>query len=181
MNIEAYVVVGDDDHYCDRNGRMPDSLKHETEWAFFQAGLDAADIVVLGRLSHEVTPNPKHRRRLILTRSVVQCVCADGHVYWNPTDAPLQTALSLFPSPARKLAVVGGQFVFDFFLRHAPGYSRFHLSQIEGVKVPAGRAVFSAVSSQRSAADVLRGAGYTTVHQQKLASNVKVTSWAPSL
>ena len=178
MNIEAYVVVGDDDHYCDQNGNMPESLKHEAEWAFFQAGLDAADIIVMGRRSHEITPNPKQRSRLVLTRKVTECMREGGHVYWNPAHASLRQALSLFEGSTERLAVVGGQVAFDLFLTAPLKYDRFHLSRIHGVQVPDGRGVFSATSPGTDAASILRSAGYDMVAYQTLAPGVDVFTWS---
>jgi len=174
------VVVGDDDHYCDAFGQMPAALRHETEWAFFQAGLDAADIVVLGRVGHEVTPNPKARPRLILTRSIETCARRGKHVFWNPTGAALPIALALFDDPIDTLAVVGGQHVCDVFLRGPYSYDRFYLSRIEGVRLPGGQGVFSAVSSEVSAADVFQQSGYKIAERRTLAPGVHVETWIPS-
>lgn len=180
MQIEAYVVVGDDDHYCDAQGHMPPALRHPTEWAFFQAGLDAVDIVVLGRIGHEVTPNPSARRRLVLTRSVPTCEQRGEHVYWNPLGASLPDALALFTHPAQALAVVGGQLVCDHFLGGPHTYDRFYLSRIAGVRLPGGRGVFSDVSPNTSAADIFRRSGYENSETSTLASGVSVETWTPT-
>lgn len=173
------MIVGDDDMICDADGVMPEKLKSDADWAFFQAGLDAADVCVLGRKNHEVSPNPKRRLRLVLTRSV-SGVEADGNVVlWNPADASLDTALACFETKVSHLAVVGGQAVFDFFLSEPHRYTLFHLSRITGVRIPNGRATFSDIQSDSklSTEDVLRKNGYAPKKKMSLEEGVDVVSW----
>ena len=179
MRIEAYVIVGDDDMLCDADGVMPESLKNDADWAFFQAGLDAADVCVLGRKSHEASPNPKRRLRLVLTGSVTAVESDGDAVLWNPAGTSLDNALACFDIQVGHLAVVGGQTVFDFFLSGPNRYSRFHLSRIAGVRIPDGRATFSAIENDSglSAEDVLQLHGYTPKEKAILDEGVEVVSW----
>ena len=64
LEIHGYAIVSDDDRIADASGAMPEALRNEADWAYFQAGLDAADWVALGRASHEAAPNLRRRRRL---------------------------------------------------------------------------------------------------------------------
>jgi len=179
MQIEAYVIVSDDDMICDAEGVMPESLKNDADWAFFQAGLDAADVCVLGRLNHELTPNPKRRRRLVLTRSVEGIVRDKDAAFWNPADKDLNSALASFEMDVNHLAVVGGQAIFDFFLSGSHRYTRFHLSRIAGLRIPNGRTVFSGVGGADgvSAEAILRRNGYSVIEKFKLDEEVEVESW----
>lgn len=178
LRIEAYVVVGEDGHYCDAQGNLPDALKNDAEWAFFQAGLDASDLIVLGRKSHEATPNVRERRRLVMTRSVASLTRVDQTVFWNPSGASLETALAQFENPIASIAVVGGQAAFDHFLTGSYRYHRFHLSVIAGVKLPGGRPLFSEMDTKPvDARQVLQSAGYRVMEQQTLAPGVTVSSW----
>ena len=68
--IEGYAIVSAEGMIADADGVMPDSLKNDADQAMFTAGLDAADVVVHGRHSHEGQPNSPRRRRLVATRSV---------------------------------------------------------------------------------------------------------------
>jgi hypothetical protein len=52
VSIEGYAVVSADGMIADRDGRMPDGLKHEPDARFFREGLDSAALVVHGRHSH---------------------------------------------------------------------------------------------------------------------------------
>lgn len=177
--IEGYVVVGDDDMICDAHGVMPASLKNDADWAFFQAGLDAADVCVLGRLNHEASPNPKRRRRLVLTTSVSGVERDENLVFWNPAATSLVQALANFEIEVSHLAIVGGQAVFDFFLSGSQRYTRFHLSRIEGVRLPNGRKTFSMMESDTKlrTEDVLEQNNYVPKEVQQLDEGVEVVSW----
>lgn len=181
LRIEAYVVVGEDDFICDRQGRMPNSLKNDAEWKFFQDGLDAADVTVLGRKSHHQTPNHKNRRRLIMTRSESQRSINDREVFWNPSTESLLAALEVFDLPEfPALAIVGGQSAFDYFLQLPHRYTKFHLSRVHGVTIPGGRGVFSAIHRERvSAKTVLADNGFAPQPARVLDQGVEVVTWVP--
>ena len=67
--IEGYAIVSDDDLIAGPDGRTPDALRNEADWAYFQRELDRADLVALGRLGHEANPNVRQRRRTSWMRS----------------------------------------------------------------------------------------------------------------
>ncbi|MEQ9504920.1 MAG: hypothetical protein RLO80_01530 [Hyphomonas sp.] len=182
MRIEAYAVVSEDDRITGASGEMPAELKTAAEWNFFQAGLDEADIVVLGRFSHLVAPNPKKRRRLVMTRSVPR-LQREGEitVFWNPGGSSLAEALAAFAIPVAHLAIAGGQGVFDHFLSGPHTYTAFHLSRIDGVTLPGGRAVFGEVEASGSAATALLQAhGYHPGPRRQLDPLAHVITWTPA-
>jgi hypothetical protein len=88
--IEGYAIVSEDGMIANAAGIMPDSLKFEADRNFFERGLDAVDVVVHGRHSHERQPRSYLRRRLILTRQV-PTIAADPSnekaLFWNPAGA----------------------------------------------------------------------------------------------
>lgn len=180
MLIEGYAVVSADDRITDVDGCMPPLLKSDAEWDFFQAGLDAADITVLGRLSHDVTPNPRQRRRLVLSRSTqpARPDATPQTVFWNPEQAELAEALAALDCPVRHMAVAGGQGVFDHFLQGPHRYTTFHLSRMESVTLPDGTAVFGDIEKKGlSAETVLRSAGYVPGPRRQLDHMAQVVSW----
>ena len=59
LAFAGYAIVSADGFIADDDGHMPDSLKFEADWAYFQAALDRADITLIGRLTHEAAPNVK--------------------------------------------------------------------------------------------------------------------------
>ena len=179
MRIEAYAVIGDDDRIADAAGVMPDALKNDAEWAFFQKGLDAADITVLGRRSHDATPNHKQRQRLVLTRSVPGIERHGKVVFWNPDGVALDIALSHFDGAVSHMAVAGGRDIFDYFLTGPYRYTAFHLSRIAGVTLPGGVGVFTDVEAGRTAEQVLTSSGYRPLPKRVLDEDVEVVSWVP--
>lgn len=180
--IEGYAVVSDDDCIANADGRMPEALKSEAEWAFFQAGLDAADVVVLGRLSHKVTPNPKKRLRLVTTSSVDEPqIDEEGTVFWNPAESGLDGALALFQTDVKRLAITGGQGVFDAFLSGEARYSAFFLSRMAGVRLVGGRKVFLQCQTEKMTAEtVLERAGFCAKEHKVLDTYASVTAWRPT-
>lgn len=180
MRIEAYVVVSDDDKLADENGEMPEALKNDAEWEFFQKGMDTADVTVLGRRSHEATPNHRGRRRLVMTRSPNVFEPEPNVLFWNPQDTDLRQALLSFGDGMDHLAVVGGQSVFDYFLTGPNRYTTFHLSRVHGVRLPGGIGAFRAIDETNDTAeDVLRSAGYKPGDRRILDEGVDVVSWIP--
>ena len=180
MKIEAYAVVSDDDRITDASGRMPAELCNDKEWDFFQAGLDAADISVLGRISHETTANVRGRLRLILTSAAETADSGNGTIFWNPDRTPLEKALAGFGRPVGHLAITGGRRVFDYFLHGPHRYTAFHLSRIEGVRLPGGIPVFTDVDAKgMTAEEVLRAAGYQPGPRRQLDAVSHVVTWIP--
>ena len=49
VEIHGYAIVSRDDRIADAAGDMPESLRNDADWTYFQAGLDASDWVALGR------------------------------------------------------------------------------------------------------------------------------------
>ncbi len=183
MQIEAYVVVSDDDMLADHNGKLPAALKNDAEWAFFQAGLNRSDVTILGRRSHAATPNHKHRRRIVMTRSVdtTGVIDQDRALFWNPAETDLTDALAVFDANLGHLAIVGGQAVFDYFLTGPFKYTAFHLSRVHGVELPGGTGVFGAVEATGNTAEaVLTANGFTPDPVRVLDEGVDVVTWKPN-
>lgn len=176
IEIHGYAIASRDDRIAGVDGRTPDALRNEADWAYFQRELDQADIVAIGRLGHEANPNPRRRRRLVLSRSAKGLERRADAWWWNPERlAWAEAHAALLPAGGR-VAVPGGRDVFDLFL--AIGYDAFHLSRAERVTLGAGRAVFSACE-RGGAAAVLTGAGLSAGAVQVLdaAADVTLTVW----
>jgi hypothetical protein len=159
LEIHGYAIVSADDRIADAGGEMPAALRNEADWGYFQAELDRADWMALGRRSHGATPNPRGRLRLIVSRSVRSLERRDDGWWWRPDGLPFyEVAARLMPDGGR-LAIPGGQGVFDLFL--GIGYTAFHLSRAEAATLPGGRGVFAATEAGEAADAVLRRAGLT--------------------
>ena len=157
LEIHGYAIVSDDDRIADASGAMPEALRNEADWAYFQAELDRADLIAIGRASHEATPNAKGRRRLVISRSAAGLERRADALWWNPLSREWNSvARELLPNGGR-VDVPGGQAAFDLFL--GIGFTAFHLSRAEGVSLPGGRGLFAACEAGRSAQALLAGAG----------------------
>lgn len=141
--IHGYAIVSDDGMIADAAGAMPEQLKNDADWAYFQAQLDLSHMVLVGRRSHQAAPSTDRRRRVVMSRSVSALEQRDNVWWWNPAAVSLAEALArLLPSGGR-VAVPGGQAVFDL-LAQWRAFDQFHLSRALGVRLPGGRPAFSA-------------------------------------
>ncbi len=155
--IHGYAIVSDDDRIADASGAMPAALRNDADWAYFQAELNRADLVALGRSSHEATPNARGRRRLVLSRSAASLERRSDAWWWNPREiAWSEVATRLVPEGGR-VGVPGGQGAFDIFLKL--GFTAFHFSRAQGVVLRGGRGLFEACEAGIPASRVLRQAG----------------------
>ncbi len=121
---------------------MPDALRFEADWAYFQAALDAADITMLGRHTHEAAPNVKRRCRLVVSRGGRAVIQEDARTWWvNSEDVAPEAAIAAVMGAAADVAVVGGTGVFSWILAEG-GFKEFHLSLAHHVRLGAGRPLF---------------------------------------
>ena len=155
--VSGYAIVSDDDRIAGADGLVPPSLRNEMDWNYYQNALAHSDLIVFGHRSHKFEPNERGDRRLVVWSAPTNLLQREDAWWWNPS-------LMSWKDVARKLmpqgglvAVPGGQGVFDLFLKI--GYDGFHLSRAHGVKLPGGRAVFSACDRGVSAETVLARTG----------------------
>ncbi len=152
--------------------RTPPSLRNDKDWARFQAALDVAAIVVLGRIGHEAHPNPG-RRRLVLTRRVATLASDPGDAnatLWNPEGLAWDAAARQLGLADGIVAVTGGQMVFDLFLSLFTG---FDLVEAANVTIPGGIACFSSADPVTA----LTGAGLAVAEVTPLDPGVTLSVW----
>jgi hypothetical protein len=157
LDIRGYAIVSDDDKIAAADGLTPPSLRNDKDWAYYQAALAAADLVVFGRRSHEAEPNLHGQRRLVVSRTAAGLERRADAWWWDANREPWnEVAARLLPAGGL-VAAPGGQVVFDLFL--AIGFTEFHLSRAHGVTLPGGRSVFSACEAGVPAEMALAQAG----------------------
>ena len=176
--IEGYAIVSDDGMLANAAGIMPDALKFEADQRFFERGLDAVDVVVHGRHSHEQQPRSPLRRRLILTEDIPAIAPDPSNVkalFWNPAGASFEQALAALAAPIASVGIIGGTGVFGMFLDR---YDVFYLSRAPGVRLPGGRPVFPGVPAQ-TPEDVMASHGLKRSERRMLdpAKGLAVVSW----
>lgn len=173
IEIHGYAIISADDRIADAAGVMPSALHNGADWAYFQAGLDRADWIAIGRTSHEATPNPKRRRRLVLSRQARALEERTDDWWWNPLEISCADVLQRLLRDGGHIAVPGGQAAFDLFL--ALGFSTFHLSRVAGVTLPGGRGVFGGCERGTSAESALGAAGLQPDETQLIDAPACVT------
>ena len=119
------------------------------------------------------TPTLKRRNRLVLSSSARRVERRADAWWWNPADAPLETALRQAAPAGGIVAVPGGRQVFDLFLDL--GFDEFHLARAVSVRVPDGIPVFSGIAEGRPAEALLAAHGLVAGETEVLDSKAKVT------
>jgi hypothetical protein len=177
--VHGHAILSRDDMFADASGRTPPQLRNPADWRRFQAALDAAAVTVLGRLGHEAHPNsaPERRRRLVVSARAKGLERGDDAWWWNPAGRPFEDALQQVAPGGGIIAVPGGQRVFDLFL--TIGYDEFHLARAERVTLRDGRTLFSGLTAERSAEDMLSGSGLVSAGHEVLdpAAGVTLAIW----
>jgi hypothetical protein len=158
IEIHGYAIISDDDKIAAADGLLPPSMRNDKDWGYYQNALAFSDLVVFARASHELEPNTRGDRRLVISRSAAggleQRVDA---WWWDPAEVEWGEVVARLLPSGGVVATGGGEVAFDLFL--GIGYDAFHLSRAKGVKLPGGRFVFSACNARVSAEAVLTGAG----------------------
>lgn len=175
--FEGHAIVSADDKIADADGNKPAALDHPADWARFQAALDEAVLIVLGRRSHEASPDRHGRKRLVVSRSVEALERRADGWWWNPAGAGLEDALHAVAPDGGLVAIPGGRGAFDYFLDS--GFDAFHLTRSALIALPGGVPVFSACEDGTRAEAVLQGAGMRPAEYEALdaAAGVSVTVW----
>ena len=178
IRFVGHAIVSADDRIADAAGGFPASLRNAADWALFQAALDRAALVLIGRASHDAAPNVTGRRRLIVSRGVRGLERRAGGDWLNPAEVPLDDALATLLPAGGEVAVPGGQAVFD--LVGADRFSAFHLARSHRVRLPGGRGLFRACEAGVPAAAILAGGGLAPGPAEVIdpAAAVTLTIWS---
>lgn len=171
--LHGYVIVSRDDRLADAHGRFPEALRNEADWAYFQGGLDRAEATLLGRLSHEASPNHRNRLRIVVSGSARGVERRADAFWWNPGEASLAEALAAAVPQGGEIAVPGGQAVFD--LVGPARFGAFHLARAHDVAIPDGRGVFAACEAGTPAEDLLREGGLVAGRATWLDEDARVS------
>jgi dihydrofolate reductase len=178
--IEGYAIISQDGMIADHAGHMPAVLQVKEDQEFFHGGLDRSAVVVHGRRSHEGGANADRRFRLLVTSRVPTLLRHERHhnaLWWNPAGASLMEAWSALGAPSGTLAVIGGAKVYEVFWEMR--YDAFHLTRVAHARLPAGRPIFSGVTSGKTPEEVLASHGLVASSERILDARAGVTlvSW----
>jgi dihydrofolate reductase len=172
IDIVGHAIVSADGMIADRNHRMPAALRSEADWRRFQAALDSAALVVLGRLGHEAHPNPGRKRLVVTSRAawLERDPGDDNIMLWNPDGISFRRVLAGLGIADGTIAVTGGQRVFDLFL---PGFTQFDLVTVADATIPDGVPCFSGGPPR----EMLAQAGMRVAETEELEAGVTLQLW----
>lgn len=163
--FEGYAVVSADGFIADAGGVMPNALKFDADWDYFQTALDRADVTLIGRHTHEAAPNFKKRHRLVFSTRTDGLVKEDATTTWiDPAKADPCRAITQLFGPSANVAVVGGRGVFDWVLSN-PSFSAFHLSLAHQARLGQGQTIFKGADDLEAALSLLSHRGLTLEHR----------------
>ena len=157
VRITGYAIVSDDDKIAGADGLVPPSLRNEKDWEHYQTSLANSDLIVFGHKSHELEPNVRGDMRVVVSRHADGLEQRADGWWWSPSRVSWEEVVQRLLPQGGDVAAPGGEVVFDLFLKI--GYDEFHLSRAHGVKLPGGRALFSACSAGLPAEAILAKAG----------------------
>jgi hypothetical protein len=177
FEIDGYAIVSDDDMIADVDGLVPESLRNEADWDYYQRALARSDLIVFGHRSHDFEPNVRGDLRLVISSGSAGLERRADGWWWNPARVTWAEVAKRVLPLGGSVAVPGGQGVFDLFFDI--GFDGFHLSRAHGVKLPGGRAIFSACETGESAEAVLSRAGLSVIKKIPLdpEHGVDLTVW----
>jgi len=162
IKFKGYAIISADGFIADAEGHMPDTLRFDADWSYFQSALDAADITLLGRHTHEAAPNIKGRRRLVVSRGVRAVIQEGPHTWWvNPKDVTPASAVAVVVGTDATVAVVGGTGVFRWVLESGD-YREFHLTIAHHVRLGTGKPLVDDVDSVDHVLATLKANGLKT-------------------
>jgi dihydrofolate reductase len=176
--VHGHAIVCGLARMTDATGAMPEALRFEADWALFQAALDRADVSLIGRRTHEVAPNVKRRRRVVVTRAPDRPLDDDRAVAFDPAGGGLRPFLVERFGEGAHVALVGGTEVFDL-AACALGYDAFTLTVAPAVRLDGGRPVFSGSTDRAALARRLEALGLARAESRTLdaAARLDVEEW----
>ena len=169
MWVHGHAIVGGNARMTDAAGRMPAALRFEADWVRFQAGLDRADVSLIGRRTHEAAPNVARRARVVVTGNPAYSLGDERAVAFDPAAGELKSFLAARFGPAAHVAVVGGTDVFELAGR-ALGYDAFDLTVATAVRLEGGRPVFEGAVDLSGLRDCLEALGLARTATRTLAA-----------
>ncbi len=154
--IEGHAIVSANDCIADAKGQMPQSLRNEADWQYFQRHLDAAAVVITGRRGHEAHPNKPGRCRLVFTTTAGAVgFRRDGDVsFLDPVRFDFHEAIQMLAPKGGIIAVTGGTAVFDWFADQGL-FTAFHLDGWQASSFPRGVRCFRVLCQLGNACSIL--------------------------
>lgn len=134
--VIGHAIVSTNCCIADVLGSMPADLRSESDWELFQESLNYSDLVLIGRASYKKFSESK-RNRLIPTNQINGYDMREDLCFFNPNDIPINEILLKYNPFPNKIAVAGGQGVYQLIFDQF-SYTEFHLSVKENYVLKEG-------------------------------------------
>jgi dihydrofolate reductase len=170
----GYAIVSADGFIADANGRMPEVLCFEADWAYFRAAIRQTDLMILGRHTHELSPNLTNRPRLVASRGVRAVIQENASTWWaNPKEMTPSSAVAVAVGTDATVMVAGGSGVYGWVLGE-DGYDEFHLSIARQVVLGTGRPLLDEIDGLKEIVSVFKAKGLCLEEQSWLDEDAEV-------
>lgn len=116
IKYTAYVATSIDGRIA-KSGQSGTGWTSLEDWNFFQKSLTKMEVVVVGHNTYELAEDKLKRRNSIVLTSKVNKFKIEGKtVFFNPQKSSLKKFLE--SKNYKKVAIIGGPKVYDFFLEN---------------------------------------------------------------
>lgn len=150
ITFNGYAIVSADGFIADSSGRMPEAICFEADWAYFRGAIRRADLMILGRHTHELSPSLTNRPRLVASRGVRAVIQENATTWWvNPKEVTPTSAVAVVAGSEAKAMVAGGTGVYGWVLEEGV-YDEFHLSIARNVTLGTGRPLLDDINGLES-------------------------------
>jgi dihydrofolate reductase len=115
IKYTAYVATSIDGRIAENKHSLVDWTSKE-DWNFFQKSISMADVVIVGHNTYKTVENRLKKRNTIVFTSIINKPKVQGSVvFFNPNKSSLEKFLQ--NKNYKKVAIVGGSKVYNFFLK----------------------------------------------------------------
>ncbi len=167
--VIGHAIISKNCCIANDKGTMPKSLKSEKDWELFQKDLNQSDLVIIGRKSYELFYK-KERNRLIPTSQIKNYFFQNEKLcFFNPSDISLEKIINLFSPYPKKIAVVGGQRIYELVFDQL-FYKEFHLSIKINEFLQNGQPIFKGVNAIEEVKNYMEEKGLRLTDERNLDS-----------
>ncbi|QQR69607.1 MAG: dihydrofolate reductase [Alphaproteobacteria bacterium] len=144
MMFHGLAVVSADFFLAQHKNHLASEWASAEDFRHLQEALDKAHGCVMGRVTHDLHPNIKKRRRIVLTRSIAaECITNHHTLFINPLEHDKTDFLEKIGnhSGGDRLCILGGADIYRFWLENH-GYTGFDLTIEHNIMFGTGIALF---------------------------------------
>ena len=166
----GYAIISRDCFIADATGNMPNGIKNDADWRYFQSELDNSDLLLIGRKSFINFQNIK-RNRLIPTSKIKDIEIEKNDLcFFNPKNILIKDAVKVFLPETKKIAVVGGSKVYELVFNSIQ-FNEFHLTVAHSFYINEGILFNNNIKSLDDIFDLMNKNNLTVRKEKELDKN----------